>query len=177
MRRDVERAWAAGFFDGEGSTICVEIPRECRRLDLVVGQVNRDNLVRFQAAVGGEGVIGKPRFLPGRKPIQQFVATGESAQRCLRVIWPFLSAEKREQAIRALVKWSFRPVTNRGNLPVCRRRHVLADVGVYIAPDGAHECLACRALRRLGKVQKPNRIFAYEVRLGLREYVPAAAGA
>ena len=95
-----ELAWAAGFFDGEGST-----GAHNRALRLIVGQTETTTLERFQRAVGGLGYI-RTRPPPPRAHWKQ-----EYDWRCdryadsravLEALWPFLSRPKRAQALRAI---------------------------------------------------------------------------
>lgn len=172
LKLDIELAWAAGFFDGEGSTICVIYPSSTiRRLDLVVSQVHRNTLERFQRAIGNIGRIQNPRILPNRQPIYRFIAHGDQAREALNDLWPFLSAPKREQALAALVQYNFRTVGNRGGLDFCKRGHSMA--GAYISKDGSRECRTCRNLRRSGPLPKVSSPTAYEYGIGVRQYSPA----
>jgi len=99
-----EIAWAAGFFDGEGSTGCSwrEKKRD-RQLRLSISQVNKDNLLRFQNATGNLGHILGPYQRPGRKPIWAYrIDTAKGVKAIIGILWPFLSKEKRQQATVAL---------------------------------------------------------------------------
>lgn len=85
---DLELAWAAGFFDGEG---CFGGQRY---LSASIGQVNRTNLFRFQAAVG-VGVVSRP-YDKGNKPISFYRAYGDNAFKLSRRLWRFLGEEKQD---------------------------------------------------------------------------------
>jgi len=100
----VELAWAAGFFDGEGSTFArSEATRPgYRRLNVAVpqlgGPVVPDVLVRFQRALRGLGSIGNPD-----RDVYQWRTTDYSQSRdALALLWPRLSAIKRRQARAAI---------------------------------------------------------------------------
>lgn len=62
MVHEAEIAWAAGFFEGKGSTYC---PKGYNNRRLVLAQSSKQpdevppELLRFQAAVGGRGEIIK----------------------------------------------------------------------------------------------------------------------
>jgi hypothetical protein len=96
----MEAAWAAGFFDGEGTT---GVNRQSRdypigrcvylRLIMVVTQKDRRPLDRFARAVGvGEVTLDKRGYHQWRVFNTPRVLTA------LRVLWPHLSQPKREQA-------------------------------------------------------------------------------
>ena len=101
-------AWAAGFFDGEGSTYLNHIHRNSasRRpngnLRVKIGQSGEDGRVvleRFRAAVG-VGVIRGPYKLSGnRQVVFAFDASGDDALRVLEQLDPYLSQPKRYQAV------------------------------------------------------------------------------
>ena len=100
----VSLAWAAGFFDAEGcfsSTarvgICVSIT-----------QSDREPLERFRTAVGIGKIYGpyQANINDGyvRKPHYFFRAHGnERVQAILAMLWPWLGATKRQQALDRLV--------------------------------------------------------------------------
>src|SRR5260221_10051361 len=87
----IELAWAAGFFDGEGSTFArSERARPgYRRFVMSVPQSGADRppevLVRFQRAVA-LGVIG-PRDIDG---IYRWRASGSDAHKATLLLWPNL---------------------------------------------------------------------------------------
>ena len=106
----IELAWAAGFFDGEGSTIFASQSKAKRphlfQLNVRVpqcGEFAKEVLERFKAAVGRLGKVYGPYPRGPRKPEYQFVACNfEHTQAVLAMLWKFLSVQKREQAKKAL---------------------------------------------------------------------------
>jgi hypothetical protein len=104
-----ELAWAAGFFDGEGSihlgpAYPGKTNRKCPRIG--IGQSGEHApalLKRFQDAVGGLGSIGGPYEKYGDKafnrlPRYQFAAGGfPSVQAITAMLWPFLGPAKRDK--------------------------------------------------------------------------------
>lgn len=164
---DTERAWAAGFFDGEGTSSMG------RTMAVTIGQVNRGNLFRFQRAVG-VGVVSRP-YRKGGKPISFYRAYSDDAFTAFRRIWPFVGDEKEGQFLRHAVAFCFRTVGNRKGKPFCKRGHDIAVVGRYTDND----CNECRRLRRSGAtiplvLTTPT---AFDLRLhGIREYVPPTIG-
>lgn len=99
------RAWAAGFYDGEGSTGCYKSGkhRYCRA---TVSQTDKRLLQQFQKAVGGRGRIVGPYLKRRRKPIWAWNSHGyKESIRALFEIWDYLSAPKRQQALQAFEEY------------------------------------------------------------------------
>jgi hypothetical protein len=113
-----ELAWAAGLFDGEGSTFCMHKepkrfspngrPKDYPTLRVQMGQSNREVLDRFANAVGvGKVYYVKAHYTSAQgykyaKDKWQYQATKDDAALVLESIWPWLSELKREQAIDAI---------------------------------------------------------------------------
>lgn len=120
-------AWAAGFFDGEGST-CLRTDRRRARgnteLLLTITQHGTppEELLRFQAAVLGLGNVHGPFAWNGERVRYTYTANGrERVPAILAMLWPWLSSAKKAQAlvsvaaVRADVReWRApRPITER----------------------------------------------------------------
>lgn len=133
-----ELAWAAGLFDGEGTTIAKRDVRRPDRfqLQVTVPQCGRDGLpevlVRFHRAVLGMGVIDAPnKYSMYRWRARGFV----DGQAAVAMLWPFLSGVKRGQAASA-----FRNVAAQyrtGRFTGMQRRPRAPAVRVPHAPHGA----------------------------------------
>lgn len=166
---ETERAWAAGFFDGEGTTIFVEVNAGAR-LMMSVGQVDRRNLTRFQTTVDGLGRIGSPRHYPHRQPYSSWVAYNKAALRALALLDDFLGPAKRAQAFEAVHRYIYRPVRPPGH---CKRGHVHPPL--YRPPSArGPQCALCRTLQRSGAAMPPIiRRPAIEFEIALHEYTPA----
>lgn len=95
----LELAWAAGFFDGEGS---IQL-RRGTMLQLYVGQTDPRPLERFAAAVGAGKVRGPygPYARNGKpnnwKPMYAWQLGGRKAESVFATLRPYLSEPKREQ--------------------------------------------------------------------------------
>lgn len=124
-------AWAAGFFDGEGTTMAaVRADRpNYRRLEVSVPQCGRTGLpevlLRFQAAVLGVGNITGP----DDDDMYFWRAGGFSeAQTAVALLWPQLGPVKRAQAAAAMRavqrQYDSGAYTSRGSR---RRRPIHAD--------------------------------------------------
>ena len=100
-----ELAWAAGFFEGEGSTIArADAARPgYRQLNITVPQTSRHGvpqvLLRFQRAMLGMGHVSGPDADHGY--MLRFNAR-EEAHAVLRLLWPYLGEVKRTQAVSAM---------------------------------------------------------------------------
>jgi len=101
-------AWAAGFFDGEGSMVA-GTKRQRSVAYAQIGQSDRQVLDRFCAAVGVGKVYGPygPYKTSGNalatKPHFTYRTRGYGeAQQVVCALWQWLGDEKREQAVRAL---------------------------------------------------------------------------
>lgn len=127
MNRE-ELAWAAGFYDGEGSTTLTSqgYPR------MNIGQVwsNRRTLERFREAVG-LGVLYGPydkrtELRPNNKPQGMLSIIGfEEVQATVVMLWPFLDLDKRNQAKKVLLTCIKASQNGR-----CRsNKHIITDVG------------------------------------------------
>jgi len=105
MRTREELAWAAGFFDGEGSVSLVHSKtRISRGIVLSIGQTNPGVLTRFKDSVGVGRVHGPyPPTTSNRKPTWRFLASSyKDVQAIVAMMWPWLDPIKRNQATRCL---------------------------------------------------------------------------
>lgn len=94
----LELAWAAGFFDGEGSAFQMRGKKPGQvYLALQVSQKDKRPLERFSKALGIGRVRGPYKSHNG----QSFWAvSGKKAQVVIEQLWPYLSEPKREQITR-----------------------------------------------------------------------------
>jgi hypothetical protein len=98
-----ELAWAAGLFDGEGSaSICGPASRQYVQLEIPQSSAGAmpETLQRFRAAVGAGWLNGPypPRSPWSRLPQYRWtLGAREDVGRVLSLLWPHLSAVKRDQ--------------------------------------------------------------------------------
>ncbi len=101
-----ELAWAAGFFDGEGSTSYTST-RGLTRINyyprLHISQKNETTLLRFQQAIGGFGKISAKLPRPGMYQWQ--LDRFEHVQAVIGLLWKYLSQQKKDQAIKVLTAY------------------------------------------------------------------------
>lgn len=102
---DTELAWAAGFFDGEGSTTIHMRATERNKIPrpvLSITHNTREQLDRFCLAVGDGKVYGPyERRGPNHSPYHTMLITGyKRTQPVLNRLWPYLCIHKKQQAER-----------------------------------------------------------------------------
>lgn len=103
-----ELAWAAGFFDGEGSTVQTSritngrSSRRYSRIQMSLAQNDRRPLDRFAAAVGAGSICGPYQFRR-RNPIYIWRASSKrDVLAVINALWLHLSEPKREQIERSV---------------------------------------------------------------------------
>lgn len=108
MTQEIELAWAAGLFDGEGCVGCYQKNRKWPSLKVSISQAaNPEVLHRFKRAVGGYGnVTGGKVKIEGRKPVWSYAANNQDEVRAIaKLLWPYLSTPKKHQFNTALREW------------------------------------------------------------------------
>jgi hypothetical protein len=108
----LEAAWAAGFYDGEGSTGFSHKVKQAGRqrvygyVTLAVSQSGSpETLERFQKAVRCGKVYGPydhKKNADTWRPYWRYMASNRDARKALRIMWPWLSSVKRAQAEAAI---------------------------------------------------------------------------
>lgn len=112
MTQETELAWAAGFFDGEGSVFTRHTARHkggttgkdypLTTVEMSMSQIRIEPIARFLKAVGVGKQAGpyQQKNVKG-KPYWRWSTAGRpSAHRVLSILWPYLSLPKQEQAHR-----------------------------------------------------------------------------
>lgn len=103
-----ERAWAAGFFDGEGWAAAVgqrgrRTRQPCARINQSSTTGVPEALVRFRGAVEGIGSVRGPVIKEGREPLYRWTASSRGGVgRAYELLRPWLSAPKLMEFERAL---------------------------------------------------------------------------
>lgn len=104
MATDVELAWAAGFFDGEGCIYLRTSKREAGwQLLCNLTQTDRAPIEEFQHIVGGVGYISSRHASPkgNRRPCWCWQGASRNAGEVLVLLLPYLRVKK-AQAVAAL---------------------------------------------------------------------------
>lgn len=119
-----ELAWAAGFFDGEGSTCISRTTKgghKYQKPHIEVAQSDRAVLDRMRAILGIGKVYGP--YVPktnrlSKRPYYRLTITSEvNVQAAIRKMWPWLSEQKRQQAERVFAEMAIyraRPKLKKG---------------------------------------------------------------
>ena len=107
LRRE-ELAWAAGFFDGEGSTSFARNKLKTRKYPrLDIDQTDPEVLERFKNAVGNIGKVVGP-YPTNKKPKWKYVVYGiAECQTVICFLWQWLSNLKKQQYIKVLKECLF----------------------------------------------------------------------
>lgn len=146
----LQLAWAAGFFDGEGSTMAVaRVGRPgYRRLELSVPQRGAagipEVLYRFQSAVLGLGRITGPE----QDGLYVWRSNGFSeAQATIALLWRYLGSVKRAQATTAtrIVRAQYDSGAYRARGPRSRRTPHASHTPLLAAPSSEKADLAWAA--------------------------------
>ncbi len=111
---DIELAWCAGFFDGEGHIRCDFGKRKrgnglgSPSLVIRITQTNKEPLERFKFAfeVGSvQGPFSLKKYNKLWSDQWQYVAYGQEAADVFKDLYPYLCSIKREQGDIAIKKW------------------------------------------------------------------------
>ncbi len=107
IRGEIELAWAAGFFDGEGSVRWARNTSGRGTFTIQISQLDRETLDRFMAAVG-VGKIHGP-YTNGKRNnraayIYSWRQSGSLGVTAFNAMRPYLSSIKRAQGDAALLK-------------------------------------------------------------------------
>ena len=108
MCENTELAWAAGFFDGEGS-IFVTYKGHSFAMAVAITQVDREVLDRFRNAVGVGAVTGPYKYKEVAQPSYRYQAGAyNDIQNIIADLYPFLSSVKRNQCVQTLVDYELK---------------------------------------------------------------------
>jgi hypothetical protein len=145
-----EVIWAAGYFDGEGSTGAYKqtSPPYRNRLRLSIGSTFRPTLIRFKNAVKVGNVNG-PYYRDDKywKPTYIYACTTwRDCQTVIVMLAQFLSEEKYLQAVKALQEatWS----------PSRRAKH---GESIWLYNQGCR-CLPCVTIGQEYRAAHPRRL-------------------
>ena len=145
-----DRAWAAGFFDGEGS---VSLAKN-RWLRINIGQADPEPLERFRAAVGLGRVLGPYQHVPTRggylpKPHWMWATNQyDEIETIAGVLWPWLSGPKRAQFARVFLAAHSAKASVGAKKSHCKHGHQLSGDNVALSPAGHRVCITCRRENR-----------------------------
>jgi hypothetical protein len=97
----LELAWAAGFFDGEGSVYMRDSGNKNKAYlyaTVAISQNDTEVLERFRAAVGLGSITGPVSYKDKTLPMYQLrIGSYPEVVKVKELLWPFLSSKKKEQ--------------------------------------------------------------------------------
>lgn len=108
MPAATERAWAAGFFDGEGHIRATPSAARATGIRMNIPQKNPAALERFRDAVGGFGQISRRTtgHYAGKYAIYVWnLSKMEHVQLAVALLSPYLCQPKRDQIRKAFKDW------------------------------------------------------------------------
>jgi hypothetical protein len=156
---DIEIAWAAGIFEGEGSIVHYTYEgRKQRRL--TVKMTDEDVVLRLVTATGCGAVTGPEQRREGWKPIWTWnVCRWAEIEYLLQAWRPLLGERRRAKADQLLADPA--QTVGRPLLDTCTAGHERTDETVYInSKTGIWHCRVCQRDRAAAKRRaqgKPTR--------------------
>jgi hypothetical protein len=145
-----DRAWAAGFFDGEG---CFSLASRGSRAVATISQVDREVLDRFARIVGCGVVYGPHQGNPltHQQPFYSWrVGSRADFDHVVAVLWPWLGSVKRGAALR-VASGASQGGNAQSRKTQCPQGHPYDDENtrwVSPSPGGARTGRQCRACHR-----------------------------
>ncbi len=152
MSKQTEIAWAAGFFDGEGTTAVIKAKGRVHfRLSLSITQFDPDSLHRFQKAVGAGRVYG-----PYGRRWSYSAQKAKDVHNILDLLWPYLGNIKRDQANAAIEKHNDNPISLFRYGDQCGRGHDLTQPRAFGKDGKCRLCTNERNRKYRKKTRKSN---------------------
>lgn len=134
---NIEHAWAAGFWDGEGCVSVTYVNHNRPRIVVQIAQTHREVLDRFQSALGYGNVLGPyPPRAKNHNEYWVWRVEGVSHLNSIReALGPYLSSVKLKQMDYAL---EVRRVWEETG--TCKHGHRLSQ-----SPKGHWRCVTCQS--------------------------------
>lgn len=154
-RNEIDVAWAAGLFEGEGSCF---VGSGQRQPIVAVVMTDVDVVERF-AEIMGCGYVNNYRRPPNKRFWRWSVTGRDDVLSVLGLLWPYLG-ERRREAATVVIERATKMHDGRG---FCKRGHDLSEPQhLYIhAKTGKRSCRTCRIARATlwtrerGRVPRP----------------------
>lgn len=151
MATDLEWAWFAGLFEGEGCIAFVGV----HSVRLVIHLTDADTIERCHTLTN-MGRLESPRRLdhPVHKPVYIWVCSKrDEVIEILTRIRPFLGVRRGERADAALAR-----VIQCRRDGHCKQGHAMTGANVYISPQGKRYCIICQRAREAARPDRSHRI-------------------
>jgi hypothetical protein len=145
MATDLEWAWAAGLFEGEG---CISYTGK-NSVTLSLGMTDRDVIDRF-AAVAGCGSIAVQAHHRSKTLYRWHIGDQDRVREILGRLEPWLGQRRRERMIGAWERLS--RVRRKG---FCKRGHPMSGENTYTSPKGQVFCRTCLRSREAARRPRP----------------------
>lgn len=147
MAKDINVAWAAGLFEGEGTTFLTK-PRMrgqtaySRQCVVALVMTDEDIVRRFAVVVGVGSVHVRSKRPPRKTAYQWTVSDAADVLHVLGLLWPYLG-ERRQERAAEVMEHAATLVEHRG---FCKRGHDLSDPQhLYVhKKTGKRHCRTCR---------------------------------
>lgn len=136
---EVDYAWAAGFYEGEGT---IHLMKSGGSVVLAVNQVTLEPLERLVEIFGG--MIYGPHSYNDNQPIYRWnVYNRQHAQQIILKMWPWLSQRRQEQAWSVFDRHQDRLDQQNENMLYCRKGLHLKSEFYSESKSGKRWCRAC----------------------------------
>lgn len=152
-KRELQVAWAAGLFEGEG---CISNDRQKRgmRRALTLVSTDRDVLEAFVAVVGAGRIIDRPDRDPRHKIQWQWKVTRwREIEPILQILLPYLGERRTAKAMELLAT----PAKRQGN---CDSGHPLSGPGADIYTNGKARPACAICARARSKANRERKVKA-----------------
>jgi hypothetical protein len=152
--RAIDKAWAGGFYDGEGCMTGSKKKGNCEVPSLRINQSGPsldhppEVLIRFHRVIGGRGIMYGPEVLPNRQPRWTLiVGRWQEVQDAAEILWPYIGTVKRDQINRRFAEYmediARREPLHRRNRTHCPQNHDYTPENTYVSTSGSRHCVEC----------------------------------
>lgn len=135
MTDEIMIAWAAGIYEGEGTTT--------RETPINIVQKNTWILYKLESLFGGRVSFRINRM--DKKTLYVYTLHGEAGRNLLKLFIPYLSPWRIKQIEDNMVLDFYNLETH------CRNGHERSRRTTYISPSGYKNCRLCKALNKIDK--------------------------
>lgn len=109
VRAEIDVAWAAGLFEGEGSIFVSRRKKTgYRQLVIAMSMTDQDVVERFAEITGGR-VLQMPPYGLGKKDQYRVTFHGPEAVRVLNAFHPWFGERRANKAKECIAEWENRP--------------------------------------------------------------------
>lgn len=101
--KELDLAWAGGYFDGEGSAVCcINNGVPYSRMQITLGQKDYKNkisptLLKFHKIMGVGKIYQKRKIGKEINMHQFYTCKFKNVQKCIKLLWKYISIQKKNQ--------------------------------------------------------------------------------